>query len=106
MQYGLSDTTLETLRGFFEKYSGIQKVILYGSRAMGNYRSGSDIDIALKTGEDFALNDLWYLKSELEESSLPYLFDVSIFEQLSNANLKDHINRVGKVLYEKQYALP
>jgi predicted nucleotidyltransferase len=106
MKYGLSGTTLQTLRGFFEKYSGIQKVILYGSRAAGNYRSGSDIDITLKTGDGFTSSDLWCLKSDLEESSLPYLFDVSIFEQLGSPNLKDHINRVGRVLYEKQYALP
>jgi hypothetical protein len=47
------------------------------------------------------------LEGELDESSLPYLFDVSIFNKLKNANLVDHINRVGKVLYEsKQNALP
>jgi predicted nucleotidyltransferase len=102
LKYGLSNTTLKTLRGFFEKYSGIQNVILYGSRAMGNYRSGSDIDLTLKTDDAFTLGDLWHLKSELEESALPYLFDISLFEQLNNANLKDHINRVGRVLYEKQ----
>lgn len=101
----MSDTAIKSLCVFFEKYGGIQEAVLYGSRAMGNYRSGSDIDITLKTDDSFALSDLWNLKSELEESSLPYLFDVSIFGRLNNANLIDHINRVGKVLYEKEDAL-
>ena len=104
MKYGLSDTALETLYDFFEKYSGIEKVILYGSRATGNYREGSDIDITLITDDKFSFRDLTYLESELDESSLPYLFDISILSKLKNANLVDHINRTGKVLYEKHYA--
>jgi predicted nucleotidyltransferase len=107
MKYGLSDATLKTLDRLFQKHEGIDKVILYGSRAMGNYRQGSDIDITLITGDDFNFSDMLTLEGELDESSLPYLFDVSIFNKLKNANLVDHINRVGKVLYEgKQNALP
>jgi predicted nucleotidyltransferase len=107
MKYGLSDNTLETLNSFFQKHKGIDKVILYGSRAMGNYRQGSDIDITLITGGDFHVEDLLALEGDLDESNLPYLFDISIFNKLKNANLVDHINRVGKVLYEgKQNANP
>ena len=55
MQYGLSDRTIDTLYAIFRKYSGIKQAILYGSRAKGNYRRGSDIDLTLKTGDDFTL---------------------------------------------------
>jgi predicted nucleotidyltransferase len=102
MNYGLSDNTLETLRAFFRNYDGIQKVILYGSRAMGNYRAGSDIDIALVTGDGFSYNELARLKTELDDSSLPYFVDVSILNRINNRNLAEHINRVGTILYEKE----
>jgi predicted nucleotidyltransferase len=102
MKYGLADDTLSVLNVFFKKYSGIQKVILYGSRAMGNYRQGSDIDITLIADDDFRLDEMFELKNELDESSLPYLFDVSLFDGLKNVNLLSHINRVGKVIYERE----
>jgi predicted nucleotidyltransferase len=101
MRFGLSDETLETLNKIFRTYESLQKVILYGSRAMGNYRTGSDIDITLISGEDFSFSDLLRLKGELEDSNLPYFVDVSIFSKLNNNNFIEHINRVGKTLYEK-----
>ncbi|MDR0760823.1 MAG: nucleotidyltransferase domain-containing protein [Treponema sp.] len=102
MKYGLSGAVLSVLNDLFRKHEGIQKVVLYGSRAMDNYRQGSDIDITLITGGDFRLEELFDLKGELDESSLPYLFDVSLFGRLKNENLLSHINRVGKVIYEKE----
>jgi predicted nucleotidyltransferase len=101
MRFGLSDETLETLNGFFQTRKNIQKVILYGSRAMGNYRAGSDIDITLISGGDFSTGDLMDLEGELADSGLPYFVDVSIFAKLTNKNFTDHINRVGKILYER-----
>jgi predicted nucleotidyltransferase len=101
MHFGLSAESLETLHGLFAAYSGIQKVILYGSRAVGNYRPGSDIDITLITGNGFSYNDLVHLEGDLTESNLPYFVDVSIFSKLTSRNFIDHIQRVGKVLYER-----
>jgi predicted nucleotidyltransferase len=101
MRFGLSGETLETLNGFFRARENIQRVMLYGSRAMGNYRAGSDIDITLITGGGFSTSDLLDLEGELADSSLPYFVDVSIFDKLTNKNFIDHINRVGKILYEK-----
>ncbi|MDR2246779.1 MAG: nucleotidyltransferase domain-containing protein, partial [Treponema sp.] len=65
MKSGLSDNALETLYVLFKNYSGIHRAVLYGSRAMGNYRAGSDIDIALVTGDDFSYHELIGLKAEL-----------------------------------------
>jgi predicted nucleotidyltransferase len=99
MQYGLSDETLSTLNSIFAKYQNIKQVILYGSRAKGNYRNGSDIDLALKTEADFSFTDLLRVGNDFDDSYLPYFVDVSIYDNISNPDLKSHIDRVGKVLY-------
>ncbi|GBU26610.1 DNA polymerase [Treponema sp. R8-4-B8] len=99
MKYGLSDRTLKTLDSIFCKYSGINEVILYGSRAKGNYRTGSDIDISLKSDKTFTHTDFLHITGDIDDSDIPYLVDVSIYAQLSNPELKAHIDRVGKILY-------
>jgi predicted nucleotidyltransferase len=99
MQYGLSDRTLNTLDSIFRRYSGIKQVILYGSRAKGNFRIGSDIDLSLKTDDKFTNTELLHISGDFVDSDLPYFVDVSIYDKLSNPDLKAHIDRVGKVLY-------
>ena len=99
MQYGLSDKTLNTLESIFRKYPGISQVIIYGSRAKGKYRNGSDIDLTLKTVDDFCFTDLLHIGGDFDDSDIPYFVDVSIYDKISNPNLKAHIDRVGKVLY-------
>jgi predicted nucleotidyltransferase len=99
MKYGLPDRTLDTLDAIFRKYSGIKEAILYGSRAKGKCRRGSDIDLSLKTNETFTRTDLLHIAGDFDDSDMPYFVDVSIYDKLSNPDLKDHINRVGKVLY-------
>jgi len=99
MKYGLSDRTLNTLDSIFRKYSGINEVILYGSRAKGNYFTGSDIDISLKADKTFTYTDLLHIVGDFDDSDIPYFVDVSIYAQLSNPELKAHIDRVGKILY-------
>ena len=99
MQYGLSDRTLATLDSIFRKYPYIKQAILYGSRAKGSYRNGSDIDLSLKTDDTFNHKDLLHIGGDFEDSDLPYFVDVSIYSMLKNPDLKAHIDRVGKVLY-------
>jgi predicted nucleotidyltransferase len=99
MKYGLPDRTLNTLDSIFQKYSGINEAVLYGSRAKGNFRAGSDIDISLKADETFTRTDLLHIAGDFDDSDIPYFVDVSIYAQLSNPELKAHIDRVGKVLY-------
>jgi predicted nucleotidyltransferase len=101
MRYGLSDYTLQTLDALFQKHSGIKEAVLYGSRAKGTYRPGSDIDITLHTDETFTYNDLLYLAGEAEDSDMPYFVDISVFDKLQNPDLKAHIQRVGKTLYSR-----
>ena len=101
MRFGLSDFTIDTLTEIFQTFPEIEKVVLYGSRAKGNFREGSDIDITL-FGDNLEDRTASNLLGKLDDSVLPYLFDVSIFDNLTNENLKDHIKRVGKVLYQRK----
>lgn len=96
--HGLPSRAITQLREIFETYPAIQSVILYGSRAKGNFRAGSDIDLCIQ-GPDFTLTELLKLENQLDELLLPWKIDVSLWHQLSHENLKDHITRVGKPLY-------
>ena len=97
--YGLEEDTISKINGVFSKYSKIEKVILYGSRAKGNYHNGSDIDITLK-GQNLTLsNSVYPITEELDELYLPYMFDISIFSHIKDQDMIDHINRVGQVFY-------
>ncbi len=82
-------------------YPAVKEAILFGSRAMGREKIGSDIDIALK-GEN--LESLVYeVSGQLnEETPLPYFFDILDFTSITNEDLIEHINRVGKVIYTKR----
>ena len=99
MLYGLPDRTLNTMNLIFRNYPGVEYVVLYGSRAKGNYRTGSDIDISLKTDISFSFTDLLRIGNDLDDSDIPYFVDVSVYDKISNPDLKAHIDRVGKVLY-------
>jgi len=100
VKYGLRNSVLDNITNVFSKCPNIEKVILYGSRAKGNYKNGSDIDLAL-IGEKLNIHDLNVVYLELDNLYLPYSFDISIFEKLENKGLIDHINKIGKIVYEK-----
>lgn len=80
--------------------SRVQKAVLFGSRAMGNYKDGSDIDIAL-FGKDLKLNDLLDMSSELDNLWLPNRFDLVLFHHINEPALLDHIGRVGITLWDR-----
>lgn len=101
MQYGLADDELHKLITLFAKHSKIDRVILYGSRAKGNFRTGSDVDITL-VGENLDKATLNSLELQIDDLLLVYQFDISIFHQLANSDLVEHIERVGKIIYERK----
>ncbi len=100
-KYGLSPETLRAIKNVMARYPGIKKGILYGSRAKGNFKPGSDIDLVLK-GETLKLTDLFRIENEMDDLLLPYHIDLSLYHQIDNAELSDHINRVGVELYTKE----
>ena len=101
MKYGLPDRTLNTLNSIFRRYPGIRQAILYGSRAKGTYRSGSDVDLTFIIEDTFVRTDLLRIGGDIDDSDLPYFVDVSVYDKISNPDLKAHIDRVGKVLYSR-----
>ena len=98
MRYGLNDKTIEKISGVFRKYPQIHKAILFGSRALGNYKNGSDIDLTF-IGEGLSLTILNKISNDLDDLLLPYSFDLSIFNDLTNKDFIDQINRVGVVFF-------
>lgn len=99
--YGLQAHTIEAIQGVLAQYPQVEKVILYGSRAKGNYRNGSDIDLTL-FGNSLDLNVLQKIEIALDDLLLPYTIDLSIFHQIQNPELINHIRRVGMVFFEKE----
>ncbi len=104
--FGLDPDTERNIKQAFAEIPVIDKVILYGSRAKGNYRNGSDIDITLFGDKLTLSNSVYPLTDGLEDLNLPYMFDISIFSHIDNENLIEHIHRAGKVLYLKEKGLP
>ncbi|MCK9293554.1 MAG: nucleotidyltransferase domain-containing protein [Desulfobulbaceae bacterium] len=99
MSYGLKDETVEGIKGVFAKYPEVDEAILYGSRAKGNFRLGSDIDLTLK-GEWLNLQLLNKISLAIDDLLLPYHVDLSIYHQIDNPDLIAHIERVGKIFYQ------
>ena len=98
---GLNQNIVNQINNIFAKYPQIKKVMLYGSRAKGNYKKGSDIDLSM-LGEDLTYKIQLDVFDDLDELLLPYKIDLSVFDYLDNANLRDHIERVGVVFYERE----
>lgn len=102
--FGLSAATLDKIRRVLAQHPTVQRAVVYGSRAKGNYRPGSDIDLTLHAapGEHIGHRELANILDEIDDLLLPYMVDLSVFDQLDNPALRDHITRVGQVLYERE----
>ena len=98
--HGLSEKTVSSIQGVFTKHPEIKQAILYGSRAKGNYRNGSDIDLVL-VGPALDLSQLFKIELELDDLMLPYKIDLSAYHKIENTELIGHIDRVGVVFFER-----
>lgn len=101
MLFGLSSSNIDKINSVFKQYSEINEVIIFGSRAKGNYRNNSDIDLAIK-GNNVNLSILQQIEIKLDELYIPNSIDLIVFEKIENSELINHINRVGKQFYKKQ----
>lgn len=101
MNTGLSATHLAIVRAVLAQFAGVERAVLYGSRAMGTYRTGSDIDLTLY-GAGLDSRKCAAIWGAFDESRLPHRVDVSVFALLHHEGLKDHIRRVGVVLFDRQ----
>ncbi|MDD2761298.1 MAG: nucleotidyltransferase domain-containing protein [Methylomonas sp.] len=95
---GLSVKTIAVLQKIFSNYKEVEQVVLYGSRAKGTQRKGSDIDLTL-LGDKLDYRMLTRIETEIDDLLLPYTVDLSLFAQIDNPDLIDHIRRVGLIFY-------
>ncbi len=98
-QFGMIQQTLQKLRDIFSRQRKIKKAIIYGSRAKGNFTAGSDIDVTVIAPE-MTFSEYLILLSEIEELDIPQKIDLTKYELLEH-NIKEHIKRVGKEIYER-----
>jgi predicted nucleotidyltransferase len=103
-EFGLDDRTLRLMRDVFEKHPGIREVRVFGSRAKGNYRRESDVDLAIFGDVDSVLASL--VASELDDLPLPYRFDVQAYPCIKHAPLREHIDRVGMPFFVHGHSGP
>ncbi|GAB4579191.1 MAG: nucleotidyltransferase domain-containing protein [Anaerolineales bacterium] len=99
LRFGLQEATIQKINTVLSRYPQVEQAILYGSRAKGNYKNGSDIDLTLCGGDDLTLNVLYRIMDELDDLLLPYTMDVSIFNDIEDEALIGHIRRVGVKFY-------
>lgn len=100
--FGLPAAAITALRHVLSQYPQIERALVYGSRAKGNYRSGSDIDLTLD-GPTLTFTDLMRIETALDDLMLPWKIDLSLLSQIDNPDLLDHIARVGKVLWQNPH---
>jgi nucleotidyltransferase substrate binding protein (TIGR01987 family) len=100
-RYGIESSMFERIVDVLRDNPLIEEAILYGSRAKGVHKPGSDIDVVLK-GKELALQDLNRISLALDDLLLPYTFDLSLFHHIDNEELLAHIERVGKTIFRRQ----
>jgi predicted nucleotidyltransferase len=101
MNHGLTNVTVDRIRAVLASFPEVEKAVLYGSRAKGNYKRGSDIDLTL-FGSTLNAGVLSRINDQLDDLLLPYKIDISIFANIRHPDLIEHIQHVGVTFYEKQ----
>lgn len=99
MKFGLSDTVIEELNEVFRNHPNIKKVLIFGSRAKGNYREGSDIDLAA-IGNELNYSIILDILTEIDDLELLYTVDLLDYQKYANTAIGNHIDRVGQVFYQ------
>lgn len=99
MNFGLSDKTLNYLINAFKEFNEIESVKIFGSRALGNYKRGSDVDLSL-IGSAVDEKTVIALSRRLnQELPLPYYFDIIAYNKIKNQALIEHIDKFGIKIY-------
>jgi uncharacterized protein len=98
MKYGLEDEQVESIKRIISSFSAVEKVVIFGSRAKGKNRPGSDIDLAL-AGKMLTMEDILNVGVALESLSFPLKFDLINFDRISDSAIRNHIDRAGQIFY-------
>ena len=99
MKFGLSDTVIKELQDVFRRHANIEKVLIFGSRSKGNYRAGSDIDLAV-VGQGIDYSQLLAIQCEIDDLELLYSIDLLDYQKEKGTPIGDHIDRVAQIFYE------
>ena len=99
-KYGFYPKEWDDMQHIFKKYSEIEEVILFGSRAKQAFKKASDVDIAIK-GDNVTHDTILHLQNDFEDSYIPYFFDVLRYSTISSGELKEHIRIFGVEIYKK-----
>lgn len=95
---GLSGDKNSAIRSVFAAYPAVRHVVVYGSRAKGSHQPGSDIDLCILSGDvDGEL--VSKIEASLDDLGLPYLVDLSVYDEIENQDLREHIDRIGASIY-------
>ena len=96
-KFGLPKRTIDELLDYFRQNPFVETVKIYGSRAKGNYKRGSDIDFAVWLKEGGKISTV---ACDLDELQTPYKFDVTDYKKLTHKGMKDNIDKDGVVFYK------
>jgi predicted nucleotidyltransferase len=99
IQFGLKQEDIDKINHVFATYNDIDSVIIYGSRAKGNFKIGSDIDLTINENS-ISFPKFLEIENTLDDLLLPYKIDLSLKRQITNIDLLSHIDRVGKLFYK------
>ncbi|MCC6601983.1 MAG: nucleotidyltransferase domain-containing protein [Anaerolineae bacterium] len=105
MKHGLPTEAVCKITAVLARYPQVESATLYGSRAKGNYKTGSDIDLTLHGDSDLTLSVVYRILDDLDDLLLPYTIDLSIFHDIADRDVIDHIQRVGVSFYERETAV-
>lgn len=101
MRFGIEESDWKKITNVFSHFPNIERAILFGSRVKGSNKPFSDVDIAL-VGANLSFDDLLNLKNETDDLLLPYEFDLCIYNDLKNPDLKSHIDHRGVEIYSNK----
>jgi predicted nucleotidyltransferase len=99
MDTGLPPKTIQALESVFKQFAAIDRVVLYGSRALGTHKLGSDIDLAL-FGSEVTPDLIASIAILIDDLLLPYTLDLTAYAYIDNDALREHIDRVGIHLFQ------
>lgn len=98
-QWGLNSSAVAGMRAVLTKFPQVSRAILYGSRAKGNFKPGSDIDICLD-GDGLTFRTMLTIASALDALELPHKVDIVLRGLITNPELLNEINRTGAIFYQ------
>lgn len=98
-KFGLKESLLNSILDIFKTHPEVTQAAIFGSRAMGNFKPNSDIDIALWGQIDSTL--LGRISSEIEDLPTPYMFDLKVYDQITHRPVIEHIDTYGVIIYNK-----